>query len=674
MKTVLTYARFILEKCVGCKTCTHVCPTKAYTPSMNRPLEKMKVSPCTVQCPIGNDIEGFNSLVGQKKYLEAYELLYETNPLPGTTGRICHHPCEQDCNRVKFDETVSIKSIERFIADSAMTMGYKPVRSKVIRKEAVAVIGSGPAGLSCAFHLGRIGYRVTLFEGARQAGGMLRYGIPEYRLPKGVLDNEIRYIEALGVEIKTSTPVKNVEDLFNQGYKTVFVATGSWTSQKIGVPGEEAEGVVYALDFLKNVNSGAKVNVGNRVAVIGGGSVAMDAARVSRRLGAKEVHLICLESTDLTCKDRMPAQDLEVEQAGKEGVIIHPCLGIRKVLTEKRKVVGLETVRCTSVINEKGKFAPEFGEGATPTIMADMVIVAIGQRPDDKDFFEVERTPSKTIKIDEMTFETNIKGVFAGGDVVRGAGTVSEAIGSGKKGALAIHRFIEKGAAGQDVFQREVVSFEELNPDYFYVAPKNVAGHLDVGQAVQSFNEVCLGYPEDQALNEAQRCFGCSAPPTYKPEECKACLSCVDRCPAFAITIEPLQQPYTVGVDPSQFDPEEIMRICKKTHLHPKQVICYCNYTRAEEVVAAILKGAKTPEDISRMTGARTGCAVLCIQSIVKLLEASGQPVMPVGTHQTYGKTITLWDLDPELKKRHEKRGYHFDDDIQLIEKVFENK
>ena len=674
MKTVLTCARFILEKCVGCKTCTHVCPTKAYTPSMNRPLEKMKVSPCTVQCPIGNDIEGFNSLVEQKKYLEAYELLYETNPLPGTTGRICHHPCEQGCNRMKFDETVSIKSIERFIADSAMTMGYKPFRSKVIRKEAVAVIGSGPAGLSCAFHLGRIGYRVTLFEGAQQAGGMLRYGIPEYRLPKGVLDNEIRYIEALGVEIKTNTPVKNVEDLFNQGYKTVFVATGSWTSQKIGVPGEEAEGVVYALDFLKNVNSGAKVKVGNRVAVIGGGSVAMDAARVSRRLGAKEVHLICLESTDLTCKDRMPAQDLEVEQAGKEGVIIHPCLGIRKVLTEKRKVVGLETVRCTSVINEKGKFAPEFGEGATPTIMTDMVIVAIGQRPDDKDFFEVERTPSKTIKIDEMTFETNIKGVFAGGDVVRGAGTVSEAIGSGKKGALAIHRFLEKEAAGQDVFQREVVSFEELNPDYFYVAPKNVAGHLDLGQAVQSFNEVCLGYPEDQALNEAQRCFGCSAPPTYKPEECKACLSCVDRCPAFAITIEPLQQPYTVGVDPSQFDPEEIMRICKKTHLHPKQVICYCNYTRAEEVVAAILKGAKTPEDISRMTGARTGCAVLCIQSIVKLLEASGQPVMPVGTHQTYGKTFTLWDLDPELKKRHEKRGYHFDDDIQLIEKVFENK
>ena len=283
------------------------------------------------------------------------------------------------------------------------------------------------------------------------------------------------------------------------------------------------------------------MKVGNRVAVIGGGSVAMDAARVSRRLGAKEVHLICLESTDLTCKDRMPAQDLEVEQAGKEGVIIHPCLGIRKVLTEKRKVVGLETVRCTSVINEKGKFAPEFGEGATPTIMADMVIVAIGQRPDDKDFFEVERTPSKTIKIDEMTFETNIKGVFAGGDVATGAGTVSEAIASGKKGAMAIHRFLEKEAAGQDVFQREVVSFEELNPDYFYPAPKHVPGHLDLAQAVRSFDEVCLGYPEDQALKRPR---GVSDAPRLRltsRKSARAVINCAERCPASAITIEPLQ-------------------------------------------------------------------------------------------------------------------------------------
>ena len=674
MKKVITNSHFILEKCVGCKTCTHVCPTKAYTPSISRPLEKIKVSPCTVQCPIGNDIEGFNYLIGQKKYLEAYDLLRETNPLPGATGRVCHHPCEKECNRIEFDEGVSIKSVERFIADTAMKMGYKPVKPKVVRMESVAVVGSGPAGLSCAFHLCRMGYRVTLFEGAEKAGGMMRYGIPEYRLPKQVLDNEIRYIEESGVNIKTNTPVKNAEELFKQGYKAVFVATGSWASHKVGVPGEETKGVLYAVDFLRRANSGEKVKMGDCVAVIGGGNVAIDSARLSRRLGAKEVHLICLESCDLTCKDRMPAQDVEIEQAEGEGVIIHPNLGVRKILADRGKIVGLETIQCTSVINEQGRFAPEFGDGAAPTIAADMVIVAIGQRPDDKDFVELERNPAKTIKIDDMTFETNIKGIFAGGDATKGAGTVSEAIGAGKKAALAIHRFLEKGDARQEMAAREVVTYEEMNRDYFYPAARNETGHLDLGQAVRSFDEVSLGYQEDQAVNEAQRCFGCAAPPTYTFAECKGCLNCVDRCPVFAITIEPIQEPYTVAVDASQFDQEEIMRICKKARIHPKQIICYCNGTRAEEVVAAIMKGAKTPDDISRMTGARTGCAVLCIQSIVKLLEVSGFPVTLGSTHQTYGKTFTLWDLDPELKKKHEARGYHFDDDMKLIETVFESK
>jgi bacterioferritin-associated ferredoxin len=273
-----------------------------------------------------------------------------------------------------------------------------------------------------------------------------------------------------------------------------------------------------------------------------------------------------------------------------------------------------------------------------------------------------------------MTFETNIKGIFAGGDATKGAGTLSEAIGAGKKAALAIHRFLEKGDARQEMAVREVVTYEEMNRDYFYPAARNEAGHLDLGQAVRSFEEVSLGYQEDQAVNEAQRCFGCAAPPTYTFAECKGCLNCVDRCPVFAITIEPIQEPYTVAVDARQFDQEEIMRICKKARIHPKQLICYCNETRAEEVVAAIMKGAKTPEDISRMTGARTGCAVLCIQSIVKLLEASGFPVALGSTHQTYGKTFTLWDLDPELKKKYEPRGFHFDDDIKLIETVFKSK
>jgi ferredoxin len=302
----------------------------------------------------------------------------------------------------------------------------------------------------------------------------------------------------------------------------------------------------------------------------------------------------------------------------------------------------------------------------------DNIVVAAGESADFSGFHS-----HLAVKEDRLIVEpdgvTLRNGIFAGGDVATGAGKVSEAIGSGKKAALAIHRFLGK-KAGQDVFKPEVVSFEEMNPDYFYAAPRNEAGYLDLGQSVQSFDEACLGYPEDQALKETQRCFGCAAPPSYKVEDCKGCINCAERCPASAITIEPLQEPYTVGVDPGQFDQDEIMRICEKAHVHPKQIICYCTDTRAGEIVAAILKGAKTPEDIARMTGARTGCTVLCVQSIIKLLEVSGNPVRAVGTHQVYGKTFTLWDMDPRLKQRDEKRGYHYDDDQHLIEKVFEKK
>lgn len=191
---------------------------------------------------------------------------------------------------------------------------------------------------------------------------------------------------------------------------------------------------------------------------------------------------------------------------------------------------------------------------------------------------------------------------------------------------------------------------------------------------MRSFAEVCNGYRESQAFEEAQRCLGCAAPPTYKAEDCLGCSNCADRCPAGAITIEPRQKPLSVGVDPDLFDPEVIWAICKRAKIHPKQIICYCTNTTAGEVVAAMLQGATKPEEISRMTGARTGCTVLCMQSIIKLMEAAGLPVEDAATHQCYGKTFTVWDVAPGLKKRHEERGYHFDDDIQLIEKVFEKK
>jgi NADPH-dependent glutamate synthase beta subunit-like oxidoreductase/ferredoxin len=404
--------------------------------------------PCQVECPAGVNGQDFLYLIAQSKFREALELVRMAIPFAGVLGRVCTHPCETECERGNVDDPLSLRSLHRFVADYEFKEGReKATPVEKTKEESIAIIGSGPAGLACAFELIKNGYPVTVFEAAPQCGGMMRYGIPEYRLPKQILDDEIGYIEELGVEIKTNSPVKSLEDLFNQGYKAIFLGTGARINQKLDVSGEDAEGVIYALDFLRKVNSGEKVELGNNVAVIGGGSVAVDAVRLSLRLGAKEVHLICLESTDLTSKDRMPAQDLEIEQAVEEGVIIHPCLGVNKILTEQGKIIGLETVNCVSVIDSEGRFAPEFSKGSTPTIPANTVILAIGQRPDEKDFAELDKETFGTVKADKTTLETNIQGVFAGGDVVSGPADVISAVAAGKAAAISIELYL----AGMDL-------------------------------------------------------------------------------------------------------------------------------------------------------------------------------------------------------------------------------
>jgi NADPH-dependent glutamate synthase beta subunit-like oxidoreductase/bacterioferritin-associated ferredoxin len=617
---------------------------------------------------MGNDIEGFVSLVGQQKYIEAYTLLLETNPLPGTTGRVCHHPCEEYCNRMNFDESVSIQSLERFVADYAMGKGFKPVKTKAIRKLVVGVIGAGPAGLSCAFHLGRLGYRVTLFEGAKQPGGMLRYGIPEYRLPQKVLDWEIENMRSLNVRIKTNQRLgKNLKFSDLKNFDAVFISIGLQNSRPLMVPGETASGVLSALQFLRAVNERREVKLGKRIAVIGGGNSAVDAARCVLRMGSRPVILYRRSI------EEMPALPSERNELKREGVEILPFVMPSRLITREGKVRQIECLKTRPGEMEKdGRRIPVTIDGSAFLLDIDAVIVATGESPDFSGLRSSLRAKEGRLIIEPDGMLR--KGVFAGGDVATREGTVSEAIASGKKGALAIHRFLEKSNDVQNTIKPEVVNLEELNTDYFYTAQRIDAGHLEPAQAANSFDEVCLGYSEDQALKEAQRCFGCAAPPNYRAEDCRGCLNCADRCPALAITIEQLQQPFTVGVDPSQFDQDEITRICEKANLHPKQVVCYCTYTRAGEIVAAILKGANTPEDISRMTGVRTGCTVVCIQSILKLLEASGRPVKPEDTHYYYGKTFTLWDVDPRFKKRNEKFGYHFDEDVKLIEKVFEDK
>ena len=464
--------------------------------------------PCQVRCPAGVNGQDFLYLIAQGKHREALELVRMAIPFAGVLGRICNHPCETECERGNVDESLSIRALHRFVSDFELQQGRKQATPiEKTKAEKVAIVGSGPSGLTCAYELVKNGYGVTVLEADAECGGMMRYGIPEYRLPKRILDDEISYIKELGVELKTGTPVESIESLFSQGYAAIFLGTGAQTSLTLDIPDEDAEGVIHALDFLKQANSGAQVELGEKVAVVGGGSVAIDAARLALRLGADEVNLICLESTDLTCADRMPAQDLEIEQAGEEGVVVHPSLGVERILTENGKVVGVETASCVSVLDAEGRFAPKFSEAPSPTIAADTIIVAIGQKPDGKDFAGLERYPAGIIKADRATAETNIEGVFAGGDVVSGPADVVSAVAAGKEAAISIALYL----AGMDVKESRPVPLQRIEEVPKEGVDKEARLAVPVLERAQrkGLAEVELGYEEQMAKQESQRCLHC---------------------------------------------------------------------------------------------------------------------------------------------------------------------
>ncbi len=509
-------------------------------------------APCVIACPAGVNAQGYITNISEGKFEEAIEVHRRVTPFAGVLARICTHPCEVECERKKVDEPIAIRSLKRFMADYELKVGRKKATPiEKTKEDKVAIIGSGPAGLACAYDLISLGYPVTVFEAAPEAGGMLRYGIPEYRLPRKLLDNDISYVKELGVEIKTKSQVKDLKAIFNKGYKAIFVGTGAGVSQKLGIAGEDAKGVIYAIDTLKKVNSGAKVNLGNqRVVVIGGGSVAIDAARTALRLGAKEAHLVCLETRDLTSKDRMPAQDWEIEEAEDEDIVIHACLGPKEILTEGGKVAGLATITCTSVLDKDGKFAPKFAKGKAPTIKADTIIVAIGQKPEESAFKELEKGPMQTIKVDSITLETNTKGVFAGGDVVSGPVDAITAIAAGKEAAISIDNYL----SGIDLKEERPAPLKKVTdiPKEGVVTKARSAMPTLKPEERKGFAEVELGFNENEAIGEAKRCLlcGCSdcldchkvcfyevhsisrmGHTQQKPENCDGCGLCVEFCP-----------------------------------------------------------------------------------------------------------------------------------------------
>lgn len=516
------------SECKFCTACVGVCPTGAL---LDKPTDfataftkEQSIVPCRAGCPAGIDIPRYVRFIANEKYDEALAVIREKVPFPTVLGYVCFHPCESVCRRGKVSEPVSICRLKRFAAEHATrhNQATTPVAETGKR---VAVVGSGPAGLTAAYYLQAKGHNVTVFEAASEPGGMLRHGIPHYRVPREVVQREIDGILARGIELRTNTPVGPASDLslekLRSEHDAVFLAVGAQLSKKIRLEGSEIPGVLWGLDFLREVNLGSWPGTPlGRVAVIGGGNVAMDAALTARRLGAKAIEIICLES-----RAEMPAFESEIEQVCEEGAVLHPSWGPKKILGNG-KVNGVELLRCTRVFDEQGRFNPSFDPSVTSAFKVDTVILAIGQSTDfsflDENGTQL-RTERGTIRVDEVSLTTALPWLFAGGEVVSGPSSVIQTIAAGRKAAAAIDRYL----GGDGIFGQAPV--QESDPwigrgKNFASWPRVSMPCLSLAKRQVSFDPIELGFDEAMALEEAKRCLRCDlrlqlAPPVLPPEQ-----------------------------------------------------------------------------------------------------------------------------------------------------------
>ncbi len=481
-----------------------------------KPILTEFTPPCTRECPARIKVREYISLIKEKHFEEAYKLLKDKIPFPVTIGRVCHHPCEKKCYRGQFDEPIAINILKRFIADYALKNKKKPSKVEITKKEKIAIIGSGPAGLSAAYKLVKMGYSVTVFEALPVAGGIPRFGIPDYRLPKNVLETEIDDIKSLGVEIKLNTSITDIKHLRKQ-YEAVFIAVGVQKSRKLNVPGEELDGVICGLEFLKSLNLEKKVSLGKKVIVIGGGNVATDVARSALRLGA-ETFIVYRRS-----RKEMPAIKEGVEEAEREGVQIKYLASPKKILGTN-KVSGIECVRMKlGEPDESGRKRPIPIEGSEFVIEADTIILAIGEYPDFSFLKGSVKTEKQRIVVDPKSLATDQPGVFAGGDVVTGPATVIEAIAQGTKAAVCIDRYLrgEPMKYGEEALP--LIELEKMNLSMVETKSRIKSHSLPVKERMGNFKEVNLGFTEEEALEEAERCLSCGS--------CKLCKLCSIYCP-----------------------------------------------------------------------------------------------------------------------------------------------
>ena len=504
---------------------------------------KTGTAPCKTACPAHIAVQGYLKLAAQGKYKEALQLIKRDNPFPAVCGRICNRRCEDACTRGTIDQAVAIDEVKRFIAQQDLNAETRFVPEKVIPKvdgefeEKIAIIGGGPAGLSCAYYLAEKGYRPTVFEKEKQPGGMLMHGIPEFRLEKDVIEAEINVLRALGVEFHCGVEVGRdvtIPELREQGYKGFYVAIGLQSGGRLGVPGEDAEGVKAGIELMREVNLEGKKSLSGRVVVIGGGNIGADVARTALRCGAEKVSLYCLEDYD-----SMPMGVEDRTECEEDGIEIHAGWGQTEILAENGKCSGIRFRKCLSVRNAEGRFAPTFDDNTTEEVPCDMVLYCIGQKVDWKGLLTgtaVELNPNGTAKADPVTYQTAEPDIFVGGDVYTGQKFAIDAIAAGKQGAVSLHRWVQDATLTIGRDKREFIELDKnnllLEEASYDNTPRQRIGYNETLR--KTFKDGRVAFTEEQVKAETARCLGCGAS-VVDPNKCIGCGICTTRCAFDAI-------------------------------------------------------------------------------------------------------------------------------------------
>ncbi len=570
------------DKCVACGECVETCPVNALQMGQKlctlKPLPVKKIetprdmewgperwnpdyrtnrqdvadtgtSPCKTECPAHIAIQGYIKLASQGRYREALELIKHENPFPAVCGRICPRRCETACTRGDIDEPLAIDEIKKFIAEQDMKQEFRYIpKKRHDYNKKIAVVGAGPAGLACAYYLSVDGYKVTVFEKEHVLGGMLTLGIPSFRLEKEVVHSEIDILKELGVDFITGVEVGKditLAALREQGYAAFYLAIGAQAGRKPGITGEDAEGVISGVDFIRSVNLGRKIRLSGNVIVIGGGNVAVDVARSAIRVGAGKVSMYCLET-----REQMPALEEEIEEAWAEGISIHNSWGPKQILTSEGRVTGVEFMKCISVFDSNGRFRPVYDEKDTLTVKADHVLLSIGQSIDWgnlPDGSRIEINPNKTIKADPVTYQTGEPDVFAGGDAYTSPRFAIDAIAAGKQAAISIHRYVQPGQSliiGRDRREYKSLDKDNLALESYDRLPRQrvkrrntpAADNPKEIRALLSFRDPRITFTEEQMKKETERCLGCGAT-VVNEFQCVGCGACTTKCKFDAISL-----------------------------------------------------------------------------------------------------------------------------------------